>query len=170
MITGAMPTFIALIRGINVGGHKKVSMADVKALCENLGYTNVRTLLNSGNVIFEAKKADAKKLEAALDARVIILTAKELDEAIANNPFDTKGRNLSLLLLMVLEAEPKGKLDWPGPEEIERRGRYLYLYYPNGAGRSKLTNALIERKLQVAGTARNWNTVTKLATLAHPEG
>lgn len=165
-----MPTFIGLIRGINVGGHKKLAMSDLKSICESHGYTNVRTLLNSGNVVFEGKKADAKKLEAALDARVIILTPKELDEAMARSPFDTKGRNLSLLLVMFLESEPAGELDWPGPEEVELRGRYLYLYYPKGAGRSKLTNALIERQLKVAGTARNWNTLTKIAALAHPKG
>lgn len=160
-----MPTFIALIRGINVGGHKQLAMSDVKAICESHGYTNVKTLLNSGNVVFEAKKADAKKLKDAIDANVILVTPEELEKVLANSPFDTS--DPGHLLVMFLDADPKGTLDWPGPEKLHLKGRHLYLYYPNGQGRSKLTNALIERRLGVSGTARNWNTLTKLSNLAH---
>ena len=163
-----MPTFIALIRGINVGGHAKLAMSDLKSICETLGYANVRTLLNSGNVIFETTKANAQKLEKALGGpRVILRTPAELEKVIERNPWKREG---SLMLVMFLERKPEKKLDWPGPEEIHLDGEHLYLYYPNGAGRSKLTNALLEKRLGVSGTARNWNTVLKLAALTHPEG
>lgn len=163
-----MPTFIALIRGINVGGHKKLAMSDLKSICESLGFTNVKTLLNSGNVIFDAKSAsDAQRLQGKLEAKVILRTPKELAEVIARNPWKRDG---SLFLVMFLDENPKGTLDWPGPEELHLDGRHLYLYYPNGAGTSKLTNALLEKRLGVAGTARNWNTVLKLAALTHPNG
>lgn len=160
-----MPTFIALLRGINVGGRKQLAMSELKSMCESLGYTNVRTLLNSGNVVFEARKADAGKLEEQTGAKVVIRTPEELQDVIAGNPW--KGRDGSRLLVMFLERDPGAKpLDWPGPEEVHLDGRHLYLYYPNGAGRSKLTNAFIEKRLDVSGTARNWNTILKLAALA----
>ena len=164
-----MTTFIALIRGINVGGNKKLSMADLESVCESLGYTNVRTLLNSGNVIFEAKKAKAADLEKALpiDARVILRTPAELKKAIERNPL--KGEP-NLVMIMFLESEPKGELEWPGPEKMHVDGSHVYLYYPDGAGTSKLSNTFIERKLGVAGTTRNLNTVSKLLTLSHPKG
>lgn len=163
-----MPTFIALLRAINVGGHTMLAMSDLKATCEALGFTNVRTLLNSGNVIFEAKKSDALKLEKALGGpRVMLRTPAELARVIERNPWKREG---SMLHVMFLDGKPAKNLDWPGPEEIHLDGEHLYLYYPNGAGRSKLTNALLEKRLGVSGTARNWNTVLKLAALTHPEG
>lgn len=163
-----MPAFIALLRGINVGGNRMISMAELKKTFESLGYANVRTLLNSGNVVFDGKKADAKTIESAVGTKVMLRTAKDLERVIERNPFDLAGRNLSLLLVAFLAAEPDGTLKWDGPEETHLDGRHLYLYYPNGAGRSKLTNALIEKQLGVSATARNWNTITKLLTLAHP--
>lgn len=164
-----MPTFIALIRGINVGGNKKLSMADLKAVCESLGYTNVRTLLNSGNVVFEAKKCKAADVEKALpiEARVILRTPAELKKAIARNPL--KGEP-NRVMIMFLEREPEGGFEWPGPETFRLDGSHVYLYYPDGGGSSKLTNTLIERKLGVAGTTRNLNTVTKLLDLSYPNG
>ena len=165
-----MPTFIALIRGINVGGHKKLSMADLKSICESLGFTNVRTLLNSGNVVFEAKKkSDAKNLQDAIEPRVIFRTPEELEQALARNPFPLDGRNPSSLVIVFLEGEPSGALDYDGPEEIRLDGSHLYVHYGEGMGTSKLTNTLIERQLKVAGTARNWNTVNKLLAAAHPK-
>jgi uncharacterized protein (DUF1697 family) len=164
-----MPTFIALIRGINVGGNKKLSMADLRSVCESLGYTNVRTLLNSGNVLFEAKKATAEEIEKALpiEVRVILRTPAQLQKAIERNPL--KGEP-NRVMIMFLEGAPKNDLDWPGPEKVHVDGTHVYLYYPNGSGTSKLTNTFIERKLGVAGTTRNLNTVTKLLSLSHPKG
>ena len=160
-----MPTHIALLRGINVGGHKQLSMADVKATFESLGFENVRTLLNSGNVIFDGTKPDAKAIETAIgmDVRVILRTPRDLEKILEKKPFEGEPGKLAV---MFLEGEPKGELEWEGPELVKLDGRNLYLYYPDGMGRSKLTNALIERRLKEAGTARNWNTITKLA---HPK-
>ena len=162
-----MPTHIAFLRGINVGGHKQLSMATVKSTFEQLGFDNVRTLLNSGNVIFEAAQPNAKKIEAAIgmDVRVILRTPKDLERVIERNPFPNV--EPGKLVVVFLEGEPKGELEWDGPEEVKAAGTHLYIHYPDGQGRSKLTNALIERRLKVAATARNWNTVTKLA---HPKG
>ena len=162
-------TFIALIRGINVGGNKKLSMADLKSACESLGYTNVRTLLNSGNVVFEAKKAKAADIEKALpiEARVILRTSEELARAIARNPL--KGEP-NRVMIMFLERAVKTDLEWPGPEKIRVDGAHVYLYYPNGSGTTKLTNVYIERQLGVAGTTRNLNTANKLLSLSHPKG
>ena len=165
-----MPTFIALIRGINVGGHKKLSMADLRATCESLGFTNVRTLLNSGNVVFEAKKSDAKKLQDAIEPKVILRTPDELEEAIRRLPFDLKDRNPSRLIVVFLDSAPKGQLTYDGPEEKHLDGRHLYIYYGESMADSKLSNALIERQLGVPGTARNWNTVLKLMAMSHPKG
>lgn len=165
-----MSTYIALIRGINVGGHKKLSMADLKSACESLGYGDVRTLLNSGNVIFTAaKKPNPADLEKAIgiDVRVILRTPAELKTAIDNNPL--KGEP-NRLMVMFLEKAPAKKLEWAGPEQTHLDGRHLYLYYPAGQATTKLTNVFIEKQLGVAGTTRNWNTVTKLLTLTHPKG
>ncbi len=168
-----MTTFISLIRGINVGGNKMVRMEDLRAIHESLGFKSVRTLLQSGNVVFTAARADPKKIEAAIEKKlkmnvsVVVRTADELREAIRRNPFPLEGRNPGWLLVMFLAAEPKGELGpIPPPEEAHLSGRELYLYYGNGAGRSKLTGAVLEKKLGVAGTSRNWNTVNKLLALA----
>jgi len=149
-------------------------MAELKTACEAAGLTDVRTFLQSGNVIFRSTRKDpAPLIQKALDldVKVIVRTMDELRDVIARNPFDAD-RNPSLLIVMFLSDAPSKAAQsallaaHAGPEEIHFSGRELFLYYPNGAGRSKLTNALIERKLGVSGTARNWNTVTKLLTLS----
>jgi uncharacterized protein (DUF1697 family) len=181
-VTKKSTVFIALIRGINVGGHKKLKMADVKVLCEELGLGDVRTHLQSGNVVFRTEEMSdrarlANELEEAfrVDAKVILRTADELRKAIAANPMlDEAQRGPSRFIVMFLDAKPSAAAmqslrdAHAGPERIELHGTELYIRYGSDMGRSKLTNAFIERKLGVAGTARNWNTVTKLAELAGP--
>lgn len=168
-----MSTVIALIRGINVGGHKKVSMPDLKKVCESLGYTDVRTWLNSGNVLFTAKKCDPAQLEKAIaeatgtESRVILRTPKELAEAIERNPL--KGEP-NRVMIVFLDRKPKGELGWDGPEETHLDGRHLYVHYTESMADSKLTNTVIERRLGVVSTARNLNTANKLLELAHPKG
>ena len=153
--------YFAFLRGINVGGHNMLRMDDLKALCTSLGYADVRTVLQSGNVIFRAKRATAKQLEEATGVRVILRTENELRAVVADNPFETI-RNPGHLHVIFLDKAPtaeaaaKLRAIYKGPEII----------HVNGAGRSKLTNALIERTLGVAGTARNWNTVTRLLELS----
>jgi uncharacterized protein (DUF1697 family) len=174
-----MPVYIALIRGINVGGHKKLKMADVKIAFEELGLDGVRTHLQSGNVVFRSSRSDRAKLAKALEgilgveARIILRTADELRSVIAANPFpeDAK-RNPSGFVVEFLSDKPAAAAmqalrdAYQGPETMQLLGAELYIHYGEGMGRSKLTNTLIERKLGVAGTARNWNTVTKLLELA----
>jgi len=167
-----MARFVAFLRGINVGGNNLIPMAVLKASCESAGLTDVRTYLQSGNVLFNTTRKDpARVIEKALelDVKVIVRTIDELRAVIAKNPFDGE-RNPKQLIVVFLDAEPsKAAQDallaaHKGPEEIHFAGRELFIYYDEGMGKSKLTNALIERKLGVRGTARNWNTVTALLT------
>lgn len=174
-----MQTWIALLRGINVGGHKIVKMAELKTLCESMGLSDVRTHLQSGNVVFRSARTDrarlAKDIESALsvDSRVILRTDGELRAAIAANPMTGEAqREPSHFIVVFLAEKPaasamKSLRDaYPGPEPMHLNGTEVYIYYGDGMARSKLTNVLIERKLGVTGTARNWNTVTRLAELA----
>jgi uncharacterized protein (DUF1697 family) len=174
-----MPVFIALIRGINVGGHKRLKMADVKVFCEALGLSDVRTHLQSGNVVFQTTRSDrtklAKELEDAfaVDARVILRTAAELRKVVAANPMPEEAqRGPSHFIVVFLSDKPSAAAmqslrdAYSGPEKMELHGAELYIEYGAGMGTSKLTNVLIERKLGVTGTARNWNTVTKLVEIA----
>ena len=177
--SSSMPVFIALIRGINVGGHKKVRMVDLKASCEAMGLRDVRTHLQSGNVVFKTAKSNraplAKELEAVLgvEAKVILRNADELRRIIEANPMPEEAqRGPSHYIVTFLDARPAAAAmqslrdAYSGPEKMELRGTELYIDYGSGMGQSKLTNALIERKLGVTGTARNWNTVTKLLEIA----
>jgi uncharacterized protein (DUF1697 family) len=174
---------IALLRAVNVGG-RSVAMADLRAMLTDLRCANPRTLLQSGNAIFalNAKTSAAaleKKLEAEAERRFrfavafMLRTAAEWDAIITRNPFpNVAKKDPARLVLMALKGAPdaaaiKALRDgYKGPETIHVAGRDAYLIYPEGQGNSKLTNALIERKLGVAGTGRNWNTVLKLAALA----
>ncbi len=178
-----MPVYIALLRGINVSGHKKIKMADLRALVESLGFTGVQTLLQSGNVVFESTSSDpaqlAQQIEQAVEthfgfsSHILMRTPAEMNAVMARNPFTTEQEtDPSKLLVMFLSAIPDAeaidtfKQAHTGSEKVYTSGQELYLYYPDGSGRSKLTNAFIEKKLSVTGTSRNWNTVAKLVDLA----
>jgi uncharacterized protein (DUF1697 family) len=159
-------------------------MADLRAMLEALGCANSRTLLQSGNAVFAASaKSSAVALEKKLEAEAqrrfgfavafMLRTAAEWDAIITRNPFPEAAKNdPARLVLVALKSAPDAAAvktlrdGYKGPETIHVAGRDAYLIYPEGQGNSKLTNALIERKLGVAGTARNWNTVLKLAALA----
>jgi uncharacterized protein (DUF1697 family) len=178
-----MAVHIALLRAVNVGG-RSVAMADLRAMLTDLRCANPRTLLQSGNAVFalNAKVSAAaleKKLEIEAQRRFgftvafMLRTAAEWDAIITRNPFPNAAKkDPARLVLMALKGAPdaaaiKALRDgYKGPETIHVAGRDAYLIYPEGQGNSKLTNALIERKLGVAGTGRNWNTVLKLAALA----
>ena len=174
---------IALLRAVNVGG-RIVPMADLRAMLAELKFESPRTVLQSGNAVFAVKgKTSAaaleKKLEQAAQRRFgieiafMLRSASEWSAIIANNPFSDAAKNdPARLILMALKGAPSAasvaalRETYKGPELFGVVGREAYLIYPHGMGQSKLTNALIERKLGVAGTARNWNTVLKLAALA----
>jgi uncharacterized protein (DUF1697 family) len=168
-----------LLRAVNVGG-RKVVMAELKALAAGLGLRAPATLLASGNLVFETELAPAeaaRRLEAAIAAElgvatdVMVRDRGQLEAVLAENPFADQARDEpSRLMAMFLSGEPDGDLEALAPacvlgEEIRVGPGCLYIWFPQGAGVSKLTNVLIERRLKVRGTARNWNTVGKLAAL-----
>ena len=178
----ALTTHIALLRAVNVGG-RKLLMAELRDWAEALGFQDVRTLLQSGNLLFRSPAAADAKLEAMLEAEAIktfgiaidfvVRTAAEWEAAIAANPFpDAAKKDPAHLLIMPLRGAPTAvaltalRAAIQGREVVEARGRELYLVYPDGVGPSKLTITVIERKLGLRGTARNWNTTLKLAALA----
>lgn len=176
---------IALLRGINVGRAKRVAMADLRALLEDLGYTDVRTLLNSGNVVFTApgvKPGDAAaRIEEALpkrtgvSSRITVLTAEELAAAIDENPLVDVATDPTRLFVAVLNSkadrrklEPLTQQAW-APEVLALGGRVAYLWCPEGLLASKLPEA-VGKALGDAVTTRNWATVTKLQALAQIQG
>jgi len=176
-------THVALLRAINVAGHNKVRMAELRDLLADLGFANVQSLLQSGNLVFDSRAGTPARLESTLEQAArdrlqletafFVRTAKEWAEIVAGNPFpDEAKRDPGHLVVMSLKGAPDREhvtaLEKAivGREVIRAGGRHLYLVYPDGIGRSKLTNASIERKLGTQGTARNWNTVLKLAALA----
>lgn len=178
-----MPVFISLLRGINVGGNKRIKMADLRALYESLGFVGTQSILQTGNVVFETKLEDrdqlAQQIENGIEQRfgfhsdIIIRTVDEFRGVADKNPFLTRSAfEPGKLLVMFLRAFPDAEAiddlitTHTGPELIHPDGQTLYLYYPDGMGRSKLSNVLIEKKLKISGTGRNWNTVTKLSALA----
>jgi uncharacterized protein (DUF1697 family) len=173
-----------LLRAVNVGGRSSLAMADLRAVAEGLGYEEVATLLQSGNLVFGAKGKPAaleRALEAALkqargiETDFLVRSARELHDIIAANPFPEEAKSdPGHLLVMFLKDQVSAKAvaalqeGVKGREVIRPGGRELYITYPDGIGRSKLTGALIEKKLGTRGTGRNWNTVTKLAALVTP--
>ena len=174
---------VALIRGINVGGHNAVAMSDLRDLFAGLGFDGARSVLQSGNLVFRCSSQTDATLERLLEmeaekrmglhADFFVRNAKEWREVVARNPFRKEAeRDPSHLVVMFLKESAKAKdvtavqATIVGPEIIRADGRHLYIVYPAGIGKSRLTNALIEKKLGIRGTARNWNTVLKLAGLA----
>lgn len=174
--------YISMLRGINVGGNKKIKMDALRGLYESLGMAGAQTLLQSGNVVFKSDLTDRpaliQQLEAGIEQRfgfhstVLLRTLGEWRDVVSRNPLPADQADPSKLVVMFLSDSPTQdavdalKKTYTGPETIQIAGKEAYLYYPDGQGRSKLTNGLIERKLDVSGTVRNWNTVTKLLDLA----
>lgn len=173
-------SFVALIRGINVGRANRVAMADLRALLVDLGYRDVRTLLNSGNAAFSAPGKSAASVAARIrgalrtrlgvDARVVAVTATDLVAAVAENPL-TAFAEVPARLLVAFLADPSDRVrllplaerDW-APEAIAVGTRVAYLWRPNGVATSALSRA-VAQTLGEAATARNWSTVLKLVTL-----
>jgi uncharacterized protein (DUF1697 family) len=178
-----MTTYLALLRGINVGGNKMVAMSGLRELCTELGFDDTRTILQSGNLVFRIAARTAASLERLLEAEVkkrlgvethfFVRTTAEWQEAIAGNPFrDEAKRDPGHLLVMFLRDAPPAKkvkalqAAIQGREVVRAKGRHAYLVYPDGIGRSRLTINIIEKHLGTLGTARNWNTVRKMEVLA----
>jgi uncharacterized protein (DUF1697 family) len=178
-----MPAYIALLRAINVGGNKPVAMPALRDFVSSLGFTDVGTLLQSGNLVFAADQRKPANLEQLLETEAekrlglstefFVRTAKQWAAIISANPFpDEAKRDPSHLLMVALKDKPSAEAVKTlqainkGPEIIRTDGRQAYIVYPDGIGRSKLTGKLIEAKLGTRATGRNWNTVLKLAALA----
>jgi len=177
-----VPRYVALLRGINVGRNRKVAMADLRELLEELGQRDVRTYVQSGNAVFtsarrgtdalagEIERAIAERLK--LDVRVLVRTARELARVVDANPLPHATRDPARFNVIFLGADPAPDrvtaIDPAAfePEEFRFGDRVVYAWYRNGTQASKLDKVLSERGLGVTTTARNWNTVTKLLALA----
>jgi uncharacterized protein (DUF1697 family) len=176
-----MKIYIALFRGINVGGNSLLPMKALKPLLENLGLQNVRTYIQSGNVVFQSEEEDTVRLSNTISAevkrnhgfepKVLLLQVEELEQAIAANPFPEAELEPKTLHFNFLASPPQNP-DLKGlerykaeNERFELKGNVFYLHAPDGIGRSKLA-ANIERLLGVAMTGRNWRTVCEIMTMA----
>jgi uncharacterized protein (DUF1697 family) len=180
-----METSLALLRGVNVGG-KTCRMEAVRALFEKLGAAQVRTYVQSGNVIFAISKASGARLSSTIEERllrefgfpirVFVKTLKELEQIVKRNPFvKDKAIDQSKLHVTFLSEIPKKT----GAKDLERlaaagerfhvSNEQIYLYCPNGYGRTKLSNNAIEKKLSLVATTRNWRSVNALFTMMQSE-
>jgi uncharacterized protein (DUF1697 family) len=177
-----MPIYVALLRAVNLGPHNRIAMADLRATLEASGARNVRTLLQSGNAVFEsaARTAGAAATTVAaalqrahgLDTPVFVRGVAAWRALVDGNPFAAAARtDPAHLVAMPLDGTPTAaalaalEAAIPGREQVRLVGSDLYLHYPDGIGTSKLTSALLERKLGATGTGRNWNTVLKILAL-----
>jgi len=178
-------TFIALLRAVNVTGYNAVTMVALRNFAADLGLKNVRTVLQSGNIVFEfSGRRSSDRLERQLEQEaarqlgiatdLFVRSRDEWNAMIDANPFQTEARDdPAHLVVMLLKHEATAAAEHAvrsaikGSERIARGARLLYAVYPDGIGRSKLTNAVIERCLGTRGTARNWNTVLRLQRCAN---
>jgi uncharacterized protein (DUF1697 family) len=176
-----VPVYAALLRGINVGRNKRVSMADLRAVMDGLGHQSVRTHLQSGNVVFESPKRSDTALAAAieraiaaelgLDVTVMVRRSDELAAVVGASPFarrtdDPKKIHVAFLSEKPTAAAVKGfDAEEFAPDEMTVAGREAHLLYPDGYARAKLTHAVLEKRLGVRATSRNWRTVQALADL-----
>lgn len=174
-----MTRYVALLRAVNLGSHKKVSMADLRDLLTGLEYADVRTYLQSGNAVFTAPEPRAERVAASVEERlaadlglateVILRTAEQLQDVVERNPLQVDDP-AKCTVLFLLRPPPQ---DWLAgldverfaPEEMRAGERELYLRLPNGIGRAKLPVAL-GRRLKTPATMRNWKTVVNLVSLA----
>lgn len=178
-----MQTYISLLRGINVGGHRMIKMDTLQELLKKLGMRDVSTYIQSGNLVYRSKETDIQKLnlmlkkgienEFGFEVPVITFTSAEWSAIIQDNPFtrdNTKNpayMHLTLLSDIPLD-ENVGKIckkDYPD-EDFFIAGKAVYLYCPDGYSNTKLNNTLLEKKLKISATTRNWKTAIALAELA----
>lgn len=178
-----MPVLISMLRGVNLGPHNRIKMDALRALYESLKLENPRTYVQSGNVVFRTKEKNspalANKIQAAIAKNcgcspdVILRTPDELRKAVAANPFSEQAkREPGKVLVAFLAAAPPREAEAnlesfkDFSEKLQLKGRELYIYFPNGAGRSKLPWSSIDKLVKVTGTARNWNSVMALLQIA----
>jgi len=174
---------IALVRAINVSGRKTAAMAGVKRVFESLGFENVRTYAQSGNVIFDCRRAEKAKIAACVEQKlretfgfsthVLLRTQGELEKIIENNPLvDSARAEPDELYVTFLSAAPDETvvstldLQLDLDEKFVIAGTEVYLYCPNGYARTTLNNAMFETKLKIVATTRNWKTINKLLVIS----
>ena len=176
-----MITYIALFRGINVGGKNILPMKDLARIFEDMGCENVKTYIQSGNVVFQRKKTKVNKMAKEIgskifksrgfEPKVILLETSELQNAVQNNPFNTKdGKALHFFFLDSYPQNPdleKLMTVRSKSEKFKLHEKVFYLYAPDGVGHSKLA-AKVEQCMGIPATARNWNTVNKLISMVDP--
>ena len=172
-----------MLRGINVSGQKKIKMDELKSLYESLNFNNVQTYIQSGNVIFKSENTDSEKLEKLIGEKinqsfgysvvVFVKTVNEIQQTINQNPFLNKSKeDITKLCVTFLSSIPDESLIKnlenfkSDSEDFNLIGNEIYLYYPDGYGRTKLSNNFFENKLKVSATTRNWRTVNKLFEIA----
>ena len=178
-----MPIYISLLRGINVSGQKKIKMTDLKAMYKSLGFKNIVSYIQSGNVLFESKATSFEKLEIKIKGQIqktfgfevptLVFDLDFLKKVITSNPYYTStDMDIKPLYVTFLKAAPAEELvkalqtiELPD-QYFEISGKKVYLNFPKGYGRTKLDNNFLERKLKVQATTRNWRTTLKLQELA----
>lgn len=175
--------YIALLRGINIGPHKRMKMEKLRASCEALGFKNVQTYIQSGNVVCKAAKlsseAAAKKIEAQIvkdfgfSADVIARTGEEVKHIVSGNPLlKEPGVDISKLHVVFLSETPPAesitKLEAivKAPDKVRHKGKEIYFYFPNGVSGSSIWKHNLDRVLGISGTMRNWRTVNTLFEMA----
>jgi uncharacterized protein (DUF1697 family) len=173
-------TFVALLRAVNLGNHNPIAMSSLREFATGLGFLEVRTFLQSGNIVFAAKPQSGKRLEVLFESKAkarlglqtdfFVRSAEEWKVLVEKNPFpDEANRTPGRLIVMFLKHAPNAdalaalRSAIRGSEVADIVGKQAYIIYPEGIGRSRLTNAAIEAKLGTRATGRNWNTVLKLA-------
>ena len=178
-----MQTYIAMLRGINVSGHRKVPMAELKQLLKGLHFRNVRTYIQSGNVVFETENINlaeiATQIEQAIaqqygfEVPVLLRTPEELRQAIASNPFRSENSQPDervYVTFMDQQPDPAllSNIDAAKyhPDRFIAEGRELYVLCPGGYGNTKLSNSFFESKLKQTATTRNWKTLNELVKMA----
>ena len=177
-----MVIYIALLRGINVSGHNMIKMDELKRVLEELGFTGIRTYIQSGNIIFGSEVDDPADLAARVAGKiltrfgfvvpVVILTIDEMKLVSLNNPFILNGNGNSDRMHVTFLSETPDRTketkileyNFP-PDEFVIKGKEVYLYCPDGYGNTKLNNQFFESKLKVTTTTRNWKTVETLVAL-----
>lgn len=178
-----MTTYISILRGINVSGQKLIKMDSLKKMYAKLNFENIQTYVQSGNVVFSANNRETKELEKIIsskietefgfDVPVIVINVKTLETIIENNPFTNDSQKDKAFLHITFLAEVPNGIDKESifekketDEAIAFAPNAIYLYCPNGYGKTKLNNNFLEKKLKVKATTRNWKTTTELLKLA----
>ena len=179
-----MITYIALLRGINVSGHNKIKMVALKQLFINMGFSSVITYIQSGNVIFTSSEKNSSKIEEQIvenvkkefghTIKVLVITKEHLLTIFTSNPF-LKNETIDIKTLYVTLLKENYLVEGikfiepylTNNEELKIIGNCAYIQYPAGAGNSKLTINIIEKKLQTVATSRNWRTISKLVELSN---